>query len=1127
MNSTTLISDKILHFIINKISCDVKGDIVIVLDNNISAQILYEDLKFTSQDKIFLFPEWDISLYDNISPSQQILTQRISTLFDITQTPQRTILLTTVTALLQKTPSLNEIQNFAIKIEKGTRLKREQLIQMLITIGYTRESITSSPLHFSVRGEVLDIQTTKTIGIRLTFFSSEIESIKIFDPITQLSKETIDSINIYPSSEVIMSSKNIELFKQFLSSNLGSKTIESEMLSNIAQGIKPNGIEHYLSKFYTELVSIADYLDAPTIISTLPLKNQITNQISKIQMFFKLKKNELENINKEKLKILLTPEQILIDPQSFQKYKNIDLISYKDNIYVEEIPSLRINATLDKKNIINYIINLFNDNKGSKKNFIISCQSEGSRTRLYKIFQDDNIPVIRIDSWPIPSFYSQICLIISPIRHSFKCASYCFITEQDIFGQEIKKIKKTDSTKTFRNRHTFFLNSFVVHKEHGIGQFKGLETIRLSDSKHDCLQILYKDNDKLFVPVENIDLLTKYSDEAQEAILDKLGAHNWKTRQGRVKKKIQQIANHLLQTAAKRLVHKSEIIELNQELYDKFCKTFPYIETEDQERSIQEVLNDLKTDLPMDRLICGDAGVGKTEIALRAAFATITSEKQYKKKQVALISPTTLLCKQHFNSAYTRLKNFDINIAQLSRFTPKKDIKNILQDLENGSIDIIIGTHSLLSKRVKFNNLSLVIIDEEQHFGVSQKEHLKTTKENVNILTLSATPIPRTLQMSLAGIKELSLIRTPPLNRHKTKVLIEKFSIAKAAEVILREFHRNGQSFFVCPRIKDLEDIEPTLRELLPNIKIISAHGGMTNTELENKIMDFYEGKADLLLSTSIIESGLDIPRANTIIIYKSELFGLGQLYQLKGRVGRSNIESSAYFMVSSNSFNETTLKRLSILENAGEAGAGFMISSHDMDIRGFGNLLGDEQSGNIKEIGIELYQKMLEDTMNSIKYNISEEDLEKREKAKEVQINLGIPVLIPEEYIPDFDLRMSLYQKLSSLETDDQIELFAAEMIDRFGTIPESFENLISIIKLKNLCKHYHIKKIDAGPKAIMIQLRDSSSISPEDLLSFIKNSSLTIKLKPDNKLLILSTLYNPRSIFLLLNTVITSLKL
>ena len=1119
MTNTTTISDKTLAYIIEKISCNISNDVIVVLSNNIEAQRLYEDLTFLSTRTIFLFPEWDTSLYESISPSQNILQQRIKVIYALSKLQtEKKIVITTTNSLIQKIPSLSEIKHYPIELKKGQKIQRDLLINKLINIGYNRESTTSAPQEFAIRGSVIDIQTSDTEGVRINFFDSELDSIKIFDPITQLSTQTLDSTEILPSSELILSLQNIECFKNFIISNLGSKTIDLDILTSFEKGIKPNGIEYFLPKFYKKLVSVIDLLRDPTIISLLPLQHQIQKQTQKIQTLFNLRKLEINEINKEKINLLLPPEQFLYNANHFKDSKQIDLISYNNTYNVSEITNISNEAKAQNKNVISYIVELFKNTISSNQNFIISCTSTGARSRLQKILEDYNAPTVIIDSWPLENFIPQICLIISPLQQSFSCKEYLLLTEYQIFNKNIKKVKKTSKNTSFRNRHNFYLDSLVVHKEHGLGQFKGLETIALSNSKHDCLKIIYKDDDKLFVPVENIDLLSKYSDENQNISLDKLGSHSWKIKKERVKKKIRQIAHHLLKIAAQRLVNKSEIIEANEVEYEKFCSTFPYVETEDQENTIQSVIEDLQNTTPMDRLICGDAGVGKTEIALRAAFITIKSKDSYTKRQVAFIAPTTLLSKQHFTSAQARFRKFNINIAQLSRFTPRKEINDIIKNLENGSLDMVIGTHTLLSKKVKFKNLSLVIIDEEQHFGVNQKEHLKTTKNDINILTLSATPIPRTLQMSLAGIKELSLIRTPPTNRKQTKVLISKFNLEKALEAILREFHRNGQSFFVCPRIKDLEHIEPLLREALPNLKIIVAHGGMSNIELEDKVSNFYEGKADLIIATSIVESGLDIPRANTIIIYKAEMFGLSQLYQLKGRVGRSNIDSTALFMVSPNAYNEQTLKRLSVLESAGMSGAGFMVSSHDMDIRGFGNLLGDEQSGNIKEIGIELYQKMLEETMSSIKQNISEQELEQQEEEKDIQINLGIPVLIPETYIPDFDLRMTLYQKLSSLDSDNKIEIFAAEMIDRFGDIPEEFENLISIIKLKNLCKKYHIRKIDSGPKALMVQFQNIN-ITPEKILHFIQNSQYHIKLKPENKVIITGEVSKPKNIFKIIN--------
>lgn len=762
MNELNTLSDAILPYVITKASNKLQGDIIVVLDNNIAAQELYEEIEFLASCPVLLFPEWDTSLYDLVSPSQSILYQRIHTIYELAQIKEKKIVITSTSSLIQKIPEIDSISKYPLTIKKHQTIKRDTLIERLVEIGYSRESITSSPLDFAVRGSVIDIQTTETDGFRINFFDSSIDSIKKFNPQTQLSIETKDSITIYPSSELILSQNNIEQFKSFLVNNLGSKTLNSDILSNIEQQIKPSGIEHFLPKFYQNTTSIITLLHNPTIISLLPIEKQITKCIDKTTTLFNLKTIELSEANQEKLKILLPPEQILLDAEHFQRFQNIDLISYKNTYQAQELKNLNNNAKARNQSIIAYLVDIFNNTISSKQNFIISCSSEGPRTRIQKILEEYKVPIAKINSWPINSFIPQICLIISPLKNSFLCNEYCIITEYDIFDRKNKNTRKTGKSKTINSNQLFFLNSFVTHKNHGVGQFKGLETIELSDSKHDCLKLLYRDKDKLFVPVENIDLLSRYSDDNQLIMLDKLGSQNWKARKERIQKKIRKIAHHLLKLAAQRRIHKSEILDINESEYERFCKTFPYVETEDQENAIETVIEDLSNDTPMDRLICGDAGVGKTEIALRAAFATITSKNKGKKRQVAFIAPTTLLCKQHFNSAYTRFKKFNINIVQLSRFTPRKEIDNIIEGINTGNVDIVIGTHSLLSKKIKFNNLSLLIVDEEQHFGVLQKEKLKAEKENINILTLSATPIPRTLQMSLAGIKELSLIKTPP-----------------------------------------------------------------------------------------------------------------------------------------------------------------------------------------------------------------------------------------------------------------------------------------------------------------------------------------------------------------------------
>ncbi|MDB5650631.1 MAG: mfd, partial [Hyphomicrobiales bacterium] len=642
-----------------------------------------------------------------------------------------------------------------------------------------------------------------------------------------------------------------------------------------------------------------------------------------------------------------------------------------------------------------------------------------------------------------------------------------------------------------------------VHVDHGIGRFVGLQAIEAAGAPHDCLEIHYAGGDKLFLPVENLELLSRYGSEDTEAQLDRLGTTGWQTRKARMKKRIREMAHELIKIAAARMLREATKLIPPDGLYEEFCARFPYDETEDQLASIDSVFEDMASGRPMDRLICGDVGFGKTEVALRAAFAAAINGKQ-----VAVVVPTTLLARQHYKTFSARFAGLPIRVAQMSRMVSAADMREAKKGIAEGSVDILVGTHAVLGKGVSFKDLGLVVVDEEQHFGVGHKERLKTLQAEVHVLTLSATPIPRTLQLALTGVRELSIIATPPVDRLAVRTFITPFDELLVREALLRERYRGGQSFFVCPRIEDIEDVTTFLRQSVPEAKVVVAHGQMAAGELEDKMSAFYDGKYDILVSTAIVESGLDIPTANTMIIWRADMFGLAALYQLRGRVGRSKTRAYALFTVPANkTITPQAEKRLKVLQSLDTLGAGFQLASHDLDIRGAGNLLGDEQSGHIKEVGYELYQQMLEDAVTALKAGIEEPV----EEAWSPTITVGTSVMIPEAYVPDLQLRMNLYRRLSTLDTDEEIETFAAEMIDRFGTPPEEVEQLFKLVAIKALCRRAHVEKVEAGPKGAIVTFRDNSFANPQGLVRFITEQGSEAKVRPDMRIVFMRDFETP----------------
>ena len=634
--------------------------------------------------------------------------------------------------------------------------------------------------------------------------------------------------------------------------------------------------------------------------------------------------------------------------------------------------------------------------------------------------------------------------------------------------------------------------------EHGIGRYIGLEPVDVGDSPHDCVQLEYAGGDKLYIPVENLDVLSRYGSESDGVALDKLGGEAWQRRKARMRERILEMAGQLMATAALRALRQADVLPVDPASYGPFVDRFPWDETDDQDRAIDDVLGDLVAGKPMDRLVCGDVGFGKTEVALRAAFVCAMAGKQ-----VAVIAPTTLLARQHYANFVSRFAGFPLEIGRLSRLVPAKEAAETRAGLADGRIDIVVGTHALLSKQVNFQRIGLVIVDEEQRFGVTHKEKLKELKADVHVLTLTATPIPRTLQMAMSGLRELSTIQTPPVDRLAVRTYVMPWDDMVMREALLREHQRGGQSFIVVPRIADMPEVEEWLRLNVPEVRYVTAHGQMSPTEVEDRMGAFYEKTYEVLLSTTIIESGIDIPSANTIVLYRADRFGLAQLYQLRGRVGRGKLRAYAYLTYPENSaLSEIAAKRLKVLGDLDSLGAGFQLASHDLDIRGAGNLLGDEQSGHIREVGFELYQSMLEDAILAAK--AGEIGLSRAREALSPQITVDAPIMIPEDYVPDLAVRMALYRRMNDAEGADAVEALAAEMIDRFGPLPAPTQNLLRLIEIKRQAIEAHISKIDVGAKGVLVSFHNDDFPAPAGLISYVERLSGVAKLRPDNKLVI-----------------------
>lgn len=1092
------------------------GVSIFIAEDDAHMELFFNCFRFFAPDiPILRFPAWDCLPYDRVSPNNNVVSGRLDTLTAlVTEEFKKLVIVTTVNAFSQRIPPQRVFLQSTFVLQNGSQIQIEDLIKFLNSSGYLRVETVHEPGEYAVRGGIIDLFSPgQKNPSRLDFFGDQLEAIRLFDPLNQRTIEKINRIVLKPVSEICLNKERMERFRANYKKMFGAKAVQDPIYEAISIQTKFSGMEHWLPLFYTEMSTLIDYLPdlsfigmntkihdifkkrAETISDYFVTRNEMLAQSSDLDYVYRpIPPEYLYLTDKEWDKALAQYQLIEFSPHSVPESADVQSLNTQQNL----------GLTQERQNnpgqLFKSIKGFIDDKQDRGQRVIIISYSHGSRERLINQFIDHGILGGKaVKSWDdveqLPK--RAIGFAVLPLEKGYSTEKITLLTEQDIWGDRLtrpaKRKKKTDD---FINEASVLNEGdYVVHQDHGIGQYKSLVTMQINNADHDFIQLQYDGGDKLFIPVENIDVISRFGSGEVEQHLDKLGGANWQLRKAKVKERLKLLAEQLIKTAAQREVQKTENIQHIDGAFEEFCARFPYPETEDQLKTIQDVVQDLSKGKPMDRLVCGDVGFGKTEVALRAAFLVAMSGKQ-----VALLVPTTLLCRQHFQNFVKRFNGLPIKIRQLSRFVSSKELAKTREEIKEGKIDIIIGTHALLSKSTQFAELGLLIIDEEQHFGVAQKEHLKKLKSKVHVLTLTATPIPRTLQLAMSGVREMSIISTPPVDRLSVRTFVLPFDPMIIREAILREKYRGGQVYYVCPRLKDLPDVRKKLEKLVPEVKIAEAHGQLLPKDLENIVSHFYEGAFDVLLSTNIVESGLDLPTANTLIVHRADMFGLAQLYQLRGRVGRSKVRAYAYFTISPNkTLPKRAEQRLNVMQTLDTLGAGFTLASHDMDIRGAGNLLGDEQSGQIKEVGIELYQKMLEEAI------IESQELKEAEvedQSWSPQINLGMSVLIPESYIADLGLRLSMYRRISNLENSKEVEVFAAELIDRFGSIPDEVENLFKVIKLKSACRKAGVEKIEAGPKGALINFRNNNFKCPDKLIQYIAKYPDKIRIKPDHSL-------------------------
>ena len=1078
---------------------------------------------FAPELEVIEFPAWDSLPYDRASPALSISARRLSALFRLQAGKAKAqLVVTTANAVLQRVLSPFRIRESVREFKPGMEIGRESLGLLLQKQGYGRTDTVIDKGEYAVRGSIVDIfPSGMDEALRLDFFGDELESLRTFDPNTQMSTGRLNSHLLLPASEALLDEDSIKRFRSRYREMFGANATQDPLYEAVSDGRRLAGMEHWLPLFEEKLATLFDHLgkddliviDQASIAAADERVKDISDYYDQRTAITGQAKGNYRPLKPDAL--YLTGEELKKALEAAPAHRTTPF----DEPESDKVVGFGFRSGRDfaperarGDNVYPVLADHLKSLAKAGKRPLLAAYSKGSRSRIASILEEAGTPVQMAETWQEAlgmAAKGKPAAMILPVEASFANDEMELLTEQDILGDRLvrRKKKRKDSDAFLAELQALSVGDLIVHTEHGIGKYLGLEPIAVGKSKHDCVQLEYKGGDKLFIPVENIDVLSRYGSSEEAVMLDRLGGEAWQKRRARLKERINEIAGELMQVAAQRALRKAPVFEIDEGPFNQFLDRFQYDETDDQERAIEDVLGDLESGKPMDRLVCGDVGFGKTEVALRAAFVAAMNGQQ-----VAVVAPTTLLARQHFENFAARFNGFPLKVGRLSRLVPARELKETREGLENGQVDIVVGTHAILSKQTNFKNLGLVIVDEEQRFGVTHKEKLKQLRADVHMLTLTATPIPRTLQMAMTGLRELSTIQTPPVDRLAVRTYVMEWDDMVMREALLREHHRGGQSFIVVPRISDMEQISDWLHENVPEIKFVSAHGQMSAGEIEERMSAFYEGKYEVLLATTIVESGLDLPSANTIIIHRADIFGLAQLYQLRGRVGRSKLRAYAYLTYAQDTqLSEVAEKRLKVLGDLDSLGAGFQLASHDLDIRGAGNLLGDEQSGHIREVGFELYQSMLEDAILAAK--AGELGLEAKPERVSPQITVDAPIMIPEDYVPDLAVRMALYRRLNDAADKAEIEALAAEMIDRFGELPSATANLVRLIEIKHQAIEANIAKVDVGAQGTLVTFHNDDFPDPMGLLGYVDRLKGTAKLRPDMKLVISRAWNSPES--------------
>jgi transcription-repair coupling factor (superfamily II helicase) len=1085
-----------------------QGLTLVITKDTLSAQRLEEEIAFFAQElPVLHLPDWEILPYDTFSPHQDIISQR---LYTFSQLPliKHGLLIVPISTLLHKTAPKEFLQANSLIIDLGQTLDVETLRTQLENAGYSCVDNVYEHGEFALRGAIFDIfPMGEDKPFRIELFDDEVETLRTFDPDTQRTEEKIEQICVLPAKEYPLHKEGQRHFRQSWYEFFETDPKRSSLYTDISQGIPPAGIEYYLPLFFGALSNLFDFLPKSSlIIHDGDIEAAAKNFRNDVELRYEDRRHDIQ-------RPLVAPKHLFLDPNelfsALNQFPRVQWYSDKapdragsEQYITPNIGDISINAQAEEP--LTLLKAFLDQNLASHNARILFCtESAGRREAVRELLQRIQIRPTELESWL--DFTTNDCPIgitIAPLDKGLVVSNdagepeLILISENQLFGQRIMQRRRRSKNKgqaenIIRDLTELKEGSPVVHLDHGIGRYLGLQTLEIDNQINEFLMLEYAGESKLYVPASSLHLISRYGGDSEGGpALHKLGTEKWAVAKRKAQDKIRDTAAELLDIYARREARVGFKFDKPDQDYQRFAAAFPFEETPDQQTAIEAVIEDMTSRKPMDRLVCGDVGFGKTEVAMRAAFVAVQSGKQ-----VAILVPTTLLAQQHYENFKDRFADWPVQVEVLSRFKSAKDTQLALDKMREGKADIVIGTHKLLQKDIVFHELGLLMIDEEHRFGVQQKERIKALRSEVDILALTATPIPRTLNMAMASVRDLSIIATPPAKRLSVKTFVRQYDKPTVKEALLREILRGGQAYYLHNEVKSIDKVGQEISKLVPEARVAVAHGQMSERELESVMKDFYHKRFNVLVCTTIIETGIDIPSANTMIINRADKFGLAQLHQLRGRVGRSHHQAYAYLLTPDKKMSKDAEKRLDAIQSSQELGAGFMLASHDLEIRGAGELLGEEQSGHIQGIGFSLYMEMLEQAVKSIQSG-------KNPNAEiplhhGAEVNLHVPSLIPDDYLPDVNSRLTLYKRISNAQSDNDLRELQVEMIDRFGLLPEQVKNLFKVTSLKLQLTPLGIQKLDAGPESGRIEFGRETNIDPFRLIQIVQTRPATYKLE------------------------------